>query len=143
VRLGIIGLSAVAALIAGGWRSQPTLVEHAVVPVGSSSVEIWRDPGDGELALQWQGADSWTLVRGRTVFRVTQARLEQLELFAASADLWRPIRLQYTLTPDGIEAALRSGNRVPRPSLMGVPNLDRPGASVLLRTPLRKRRSPP
>jgi hypothetical protein len=126
-----IGLAALAVVVMSGWRSQPAPVEHALVAVGKFSVEVWRDPADGELALQWQGADSWTLVRGRRVFRVIEGRLAQLEVYAATADLWRRIRAEYGLSPDQVDSALRSGDEVGRPSLMDVPSLDRPSRPYL------------
>jgi hypothetical protein len=111
--------------MAAGWRSQAPQVQHAIVPVGDAVVELWRDPVDGELALQFQGSGDRTILRRRTLYHLIEGHLSNVTVYLTAADAWKPIRVRYGLTPEQIDAALGRGDSVARPQLMEVPKLDR------------------
>jgi hypothetical protein len=125
-RLVAIGLGAAAILVSAAWRAQTPQVQHALVPVGQVAVELWRDPGDGELALQYQGSDDWTILRRRTRYDLIEGRLSNVTVYLTTARAWKPIHSQYGFTPEQVDAALDSSQRVDRPRLMDIPSLDRP-----------------
>lgn len=126
-RLVAIGLGAAALLVSAAWGSQVPQVQHATLPVGSSLVvELWRDPTDGELALQLQGSDNWTILRRRTLYDLIDGRLNDVAVYLTAARAWRSIRARYGLTPGQVDAALGGGDSVDRPPLMDLPRLDRP-----------------
>lgn len=125
-RLVAGGLGAAALLVSVAWRAQTPQVQHAVVPVRQFALEVWRDPADGELALQFQGSDSWTILRGRTLYYQTEGRVSNVAVYLTAPDAWKPIHSQYGLTPEQVDAALSGGDRVDRPPLMDLPRLERP-----------------
>jgi hypothetical protein len=120
-----LGLVATALLVMAGWRFQTPQVQHATVPVGQVVVELWRDPADGELAIQLRSADGWTILRRRTLVDVFEGHVNSMAVYLTAAGAWKSIRSRYGLTADRVDAALRRGDSVDRPSLMDVPKLDR------------------
>jgi hypothetical protein len=120
-----IGLGAASLLVTVGWQAQAPQVQHATVPLGQHAVEVWRDPTDGEVALQLEGADNWTILRRRTLYHTIEGHLSNVTVYLTAADAWKPIHLQYGLLPDQVDAALSGGDNVARPALMEVPRLDR------------------
>jgi len=126
-RLVAIGLGAAALLVSVAWRTQTPQVQHATVGFGSPLVlELWRDPADGELALQFQGSDNWTILRRRALYDLIDGRLSDVAVYLTAARAWRSIHARYGLTPGQVDAALSGGESVDRPPLMDLPRLDRP-----------------
>jgi hypothetical protein len=124
-RLLALGFLCAATLVSAGWRTQTSDVEHALLP-RQLPLELWRDPADGEVALRWQGSSDWTLLRGRTRFDLIEGHLNRLVVYVTGATAWKPIHEEYGVTEAEVDAALDAGDHVQRPSLMNVPNLDRP-----------------
>jgi hypothetical protein len=114
-----------AAFLVDGSEAQSAKVEHAAIPHGQYVVEVWRDPVDGELTFRTGGSHDRAILRRLTLYHLIEGRLSSVVVFSAAAHAWRPIRLQYGLTPERVDAALAAGDRVDRPALMDVPSLDR------------------
>jgi hypothetical protein len=125
-RLGAVGLAVAALLISTAWRDESPKVEHALVPVGQFTVEVWHDPAVGELALRYQGADDLMILDGRTRYDLIEGQLSNVTVYMNAVGLWKPVTTRYGVTAEQVSAALSSGDRVDRPSLMDIPNLVRP-----------------
>jgi hypothetical protein len=124
-RLLATGLGAAALVTTVAWRAQAPQVQHATVPVKGAVIEVWRDPTDGELALRVQGADSWTILRRRTLYYLVEGQVSNVTVYLTPAQAWKPIHIQYRLISEQVDAALCGGDNVDRPQLMEVPKLDR------------------
>jgi hypothetical protein len=133
VRRGaIVAIVVVAAvLVVAGWRAATPTVQHASISLGNVGpngvplvVDVWRDPSGGEFAFQVHGDHDVDLLRGRTIFGVTEGRLGDQTLFQHVGDAWTVIHERYGLTAARTLAALNAGETVARPALMTVPKPD-------------------
>ena len=121
----------VTVLVAAGWSVRTQGVRHASVRLGNVGpggiplvVDVWSDTSTGELAFQVRGGTDVSLLRGRTIFGVTDGRLGDETVYQSVRDAWRIVHERYGLTAAQATAALAAGETIARPALMTVPKRD-------------------
>jgi hypothetical protein len=124
-RVVAVALGAAALLAAASSKAQSPQVEHAAIPLGRYLVELWRDPADGALALQFQGSGDYVLLRRRTLYAFEEGHVNTVSVFSTTTAPWKRIHLRFGVTSEQADAALAAGDHADRPPLMDIPRLDR------------------
>jgi len=125
-----IALAAVV-LVMAGWSGGGSEVRHAAVRLAHPGpgglplvVEVWHETSTGEFTVRLRGDSDVELLRGRTIYSVTDGRVFDVTTYSKLGDAWRVVHERYGLTAKRANAALAAGRAVARPKLMTVPKPD-------------------